>query len=185
MKKLFAALLVIATMFGAPALANARTVLASGTATEHQTVGEIFYTPNYGSWEVSFEADGPFSDILVSAWANLHVHADYDAAPEFSYGYRSAIGLQQSLTNTPSGFKLRYYVPPGEVLYYNGWVEQRWIEETFVAAMADVHPTDKPVAWAFYLSAAPEPATWAMMIIGFGVAGMSLRRRFGTTPLTA
>ena len=26
-------------------------------------------------------------------------------------------------------------------------------------------------------SSAPEPATWAMMIIGFGVAGLSLRRR--------
>jgi hypothetical protein len=26
-------------------------------------------------------------------------------------------------------------------------------------------------------SAVPEPATWAMMIIGFGVAGGALRRR--------
>jgi PEP-CTERM motif len=30
------------------------------------------------------------------------------------------------------------------------------------------------------LSAVPEPATWAMMIFGFGVAGVSLRRRVAT-----
>ncbi len=30
---------------------------------------------------------------------------------------------------------------------------------------------------AFVTSAVPEPATWAMMIFGFGLAGFSLRRR--------
>ncbi len=31
----------------------------------------------------------------------------------------------------------------------------------------------------FSISAAPEPATWGMMIFGFGVAGFALRRRHG------
>ena len=31
----------------------------------------------------------------------------------------------------------------------------------------------------------PEPATWAMLILGFGLAGASLRRRRGATHVTA
>ncbi|MBS0488498.1 MAG: PEPxxWA-CTERM sorting domain-containing protein, partial [Proteobacteria bacterium] len=40
--------------------------------------------------------------------------------------------------------------------------------------------------WAqFSLSAVPEPATWAMMIIGFGVVGSTVRASRRRTALSA
>jgi len=32
-----------------------------------------------------------------------------------------------------------------------------------------------------FLAAVPEPATWALMILGFGMVGAALRRRAGST----
>lgn len=37
--------------------------------------------------------------------------------------------------------------------------------------------TEGPVDYSFSVSSAPEPATWALMILGFGVAGAQLRMR--------
>jgi hypothetical protein len=38
-------------------------------------------------------------------------------------------------------------------------------------------PTDFTGAWLTTFSGAPEPATWAMMLVGFGAIGYGLRRR--------
>jgi hypothetical protein len=38
---------------------------------------------------------------------------------------------------------------------------------------------------SFVISAAPEPATWGMMIMGFGIAGLALRRRRSMVAATA
>jgi len=41
------------------------------------------------------------------------------------------------------------------------------------------------VSYADPVGAAPEPATWAMMLLGFGLAGYGLRRRTGSKPAFA
>lgn len=40
-----------------------------------------------------------------------------------------------------------------------------------------------PVAWTLTVTSIPEPATWAMMIAGFGLAGAAMRRRYITAPM--
>lgn len=44
---------------------------------------------------------------------------------------------------------------------------------------------DRPTSWAFtggYLTdGVPEPTSWALMILGFGVAGVAMRRRYSST----
>jgi len=40
-----------------------------------------------------------------------------------------------------------------------------------------VHPTDGMILAGITLGTAPEPASWALMICGFGLAGAALRRR--------
>lgn len=36
---------------------------------------------------------------------------------------------------------------------------------------------DQPIAWDFTLTSVPEPATWALMIVGFSLAGAAARRQ--------
>ena len=40
----------------------------------------------------------------------------------------------------------------------------------------------EPVNYSYSVTAVPEPAAWAMMIVGFGLAGATLRRRTALQP---
>lgn len=47
--------------------------------------------------------------------------------------------------------------------------------ETVAELLATALPINTPFSATFTFSAVPEPATWAMMLIGFGAAGVALR----------
>ncbi len=49
---------------------------------------------------------------------------------------------------------------------------------------AQIAPQNQATVAAGTVTAVPEPASWAMMIVGFGLAGSALRRR-GTRPAVA
>lgn len=48
--------------------------------------------------------------------------------------------------------------------------------ELWIYVSGDLIDPSKRTTFALYGSPAPEPATWAMMIVGFGLAGSGLRR---------
>jgi hypothetical protein len=66
-----------------------------------------------------------------------------------------------------------------KVLGFSTGVGSGWNGGTFVGAVDNVGFTfgDNTQTYNFEVAAVPEPATWAMMIAGFGLAGATLRRR--------
>jgi hypothetical protein len=65
------------------------------------------------------------------------------------------------------------------VLGFSTGVGSGWSGGTFVGAVDNVSFAfgDNTQTYNFEVAAVPEPATWAMMIAGFGLAGATLRRR--------
>ena len=53
----------------------------------------------------------------------------------------------------------------------------RWYDKNVWLAGGLLYEPDLDGGWRFTLTAAPEPSTWAMMILGFSAAGAALRRR--------
>lgn len=66
-----------------------------------------------------------------------------------------------------------------QVIGISTGVGSGWNPGTFVGAVDNVSFTfdGESSSFNFEVSAVPEPATWAMMIAGFGLAGAALRRR--------
>lgn len=66
-----------------------------------------------------------------------------------------------------------------KVTGFSTGVGSGWSPGTFVGAVDNVSFTfdDNTSSFNFEVSAVPEPATWAMLIAGFGLAGAALRRR--------
>lgn len=72
---------------------------------------------------------------------------------------------------------------PTEVTYYwpNGNLKrtERWTSWFY---LSDQWSDVSEVPFTFTLSVAPEPATWGLMILGFGLMGVGLRRRRAVAP---
>jgi hypothetical protein len=66
----------------------------------------------------------------------------------------------------PAGLSIPAYANPGGSLYQSG---NFFSPSTFYA--------DRSAAFSLASAAVPEPASWAMMIIGFGLVGAARRRR--------
>ncbi len=50
------------------------------------------------------------------------------------------------------------------------------LDENFSVFLQAQIPEPPDAQWIFSVTSAPEPATWTLMILGFGAAGLSLRR---------
>ena len=131
---------------------------------------------------VSFECSGTFTSVCGSG-------PPYD----FTFAYPSLIGpanlnlqpgsVTQYLfgTFTPTGGN----APAGTYSFFNAAVNFNWTNAAgahFSSNIAQTCPQQNP-ACAFTRTvyaantAVPEPATWAMMLTGFGLAGAAFRRR--------
>lgn len=90
-----------------------------------------------------------------------------DAFPGFS---SVPVPTRASFTLTPSDLGLRYAVGSD---YYYGYAR---FAGSFIDSVAFETEANTPIL-AGALAAVPEPGTWAMMIVGFGIVGGALRRR--------
>lgn len=70
----------------------------------------------------------------------------------------------------PSGLSIPAYANPGGKLYQSGNFFQ-----------AGQFYADRSAAFALASAAVPEPASWALMIVGFGLVGAAARRRTAVT----
>jgi hypothetical protein len=119
----------------------------------------------------------------------------YITVQYFVDGGEVQFGIRQTPSNGPNGFTLFFaqgfqvndpdfgpYIlfevtPPTRIGYYLNGV----LNETTAGAASDEIADPNGFTYVFP-GTVPDPATWAMMILGFGLAGAGLRRR---SPLPA
>lgn len=141
---------------------------------------------NYLAADGAFQV-GPISQVISGLTAGVQyvVNFDWAGAQQNGFNGPNTEQWEVSLGSGPSQFTAVYNNPSHG---FSGWVHESF---TFTAdGTSDVlsflaHGTPEGVppfslldgVSLNALSPAPEPATWAMALIGFGVVGSALRRR--------
>ncbi len=133
------------------------TVLAAGQAllsqVFNQTVGGINYDTSYAMTAgCSINADNLCSIVIPSSLAN------------FTNPWANATGVANFAVETSDRVLVGYGASPN----FNSTASSGWTWADFY-----LHGTTPPV---YGVAAVPEPATWAMMLMGFGAIGFSMRR---------
>lgn len=180
----------------APSVASAASVLA--TAPSAQVIGSLAAGQSYtvtasgivalcgscnGGGALSFNPDGTVATPAQPPYAAFNGGPkDYDPSQSTStYGFYGAGvffgALYGSYTATPTSASDLFLIGYGTTIAAGS-------ARTLYGVINDSNYSDNPAS-AFTATLAlnatpagvPEPATWAMMIVGFGAIGGSLRRR--------
>lgn len=186
MKQIVGAVLACAVTLlgGAPASA---TVLYSefGTSLGPYISDDL---PGHGVYRLEFVSSAPVEFEFVGGYTD---HWDIFIAPPPKPHSQYLDGDDYSFELVESGVattaKFRFEVPPTEYTFFTAsssaygvpdgtelYHEQRY-EGPYYRFLA-FSPSDEEFIYYFQISAVPEPATWALFILGFGFAGTALRR---------
>ena len=149
---------------------------AISTSASAATFYDRVDAPGVGRWLVTYQFDQAGS-LTVEPWEMFNANV-YDASGDYVFGYDNDIDLAHKVfTNTDSiSFVLRVNNPGNWYGWGGGQVERY----EYYAWANTYGEFTNPVKWSVttdYLGAVPEPATWAMMIIGFGAVGSTVRKR--------
>lgn len=169
-----------AAVFTVEALAHSSNNGAgTGLATIALDAGDVF--------TVSADLDDLWSAGALPRWSN----ADGLTAPLFATGTDESgqaagvqIGADFGLLNI-DGFAAPYGALVGQIgagpgsyrLLGTSFTGPAWATGTLVLYYWDTFTADNSNQVDVNITAVPEPATWGLMIAGFGLAGAALRRR--------
>lgn len=172
-------LLAVAAAANLSVPAEAGVVYQTGSTFDEPYFDEMmFYVPvsGPGGFLFSVKLDGDYSAF----YGQMEKYIDYDFYCQGVWcGGNNGAGPVGAFRETSPGF----YQLAGILLPYR--VEGDWDfttvyqAEDFQNLIIGVIPgvARTPVRWTLTISAAPEPASWALMITGFGLAGSAVRRR--------
>lgn len=132
--------------------------------------------------------DGPFTIPASVTRTNFAFFLEGDAFPNVNTGVDSNIKiyngsniiLNQSGNTTTSGFlasTIDIYPPNNGAITFDSFTTSFTIYDLQTPASVYRGVFDYTLVHDNALGAVPEPATWALMIGGFGLAGAALRRR--------
>lgn len=124
-----------------------------------------------------------FGEFSVYAYQEVHYH-ETPSDGSIGYGYRGYQGTQTDLRAGTLGFTVDYTTSERE--HYSGCCVTghggnpvSYIAETYYRPLIFIDftfaPGSDPITVTMTASPAPEPVTWSMMIVGFGLSGMALR----------
>lgn len=164
----------IASAFVAGAFAVATPATAATTITLTPSADGSFsgtsgaVTPDFGSFSDAYEFSVPNVGVISANALSLSIVTQLT----LTGGFLNDIALQvQEFSTSPNAFKTYYLsLPTGYATIPTGANPQKLVingnSQGGGSYTANVT-----------FAAVPEPATWALMILGFGVVGYALRRR--------
>jgi hypothetical protein len=125
--------------------------------------------PNQGGAELATGRDTTFSNShwFDVSWTPVEVTANHTYYLVFTEAYPTNYGIAGDFTNPYGG---------GIAYAGDGFVSHSGVDYAF-RTYADPSYVPPKAAEPGPSGAAPEPAYWALTILGFGIAGATLRRR--------
>lgn len=141
---------------------------------------------NSTGFSASFTLD---SNIELSPFANLEpgLFFVFDAPGTYSDGSTTAgLTFYDALNGggmtilTKEGFTEASFVGPE---LFSGSLTEPTLLAFDAASFADYYDPSITYTVSAIASAAPEPATWGMLLLGFGIAGGAIRRRGESRPV--
>jgi hypothetical protein len=187
-------LLAFASALAIASGANAMIAPFGGAATGTDPLGHTWVTTNSGapSWGEPGRGRGTLSfnpagnaDVTGNTWAN-----------RFSFIFLEGVGgsIDQTPAVGPGGFELTTRFSTGGILWNEQFVGNNKViftaptgvkinqGDSFFVNISFTGPVDLNKfsfagLWTDVGTGVPEPATWALMLGGFGLAGVALRRR--------
>ncbi|HEY9235112.1 MAG TPA: PEPxxWA-CTERM sorting domain-containing protein [Phenylobacterium sp.] len=138
-----------------------------------------------------------YDDLSATLMSREYKYSDdftaWDGAPHFWPIPWEASGVSAPVfTQTPNGFTLYIELPPDTQTHSNGcyfydkpcgyWQYEEYRLDLYMIMLMEPGSAGKTYTLEHFdrpPTAVPEPATWAMMIIGFGLVGSGLRRARG------
>jgi hypothetical protein len=175
--------------FGAALLASGIPVAASASfecdtcvfdPTEQDRIDYDYTVPSDGRtyrWTIMSTSSDPTATIRLAEPNQTEVLYDYrdgsfiyDGSPSYRFDQTVTPGLTTILVRAPRSFDL--CDEPGSMTDPCRAVVHIWGNGTFLTVAGSA-----PITATFSESVVPEPASWTLMISGFGVAGAAMRYR--------
>lgn len=170
----------------APSAAQAGVVVdVSGFTDERGLFDLDYYDLDRGRYEITFAFDRPLSGFRTYAGTRYIYDLICPGSPPFFCGGGDGLNPFEFTNEDARIFSAAFTLHPEYTI--ETWPGQyvRFRPNSFVGGPVEAfdarEPTVEnpptPIGYRLTITAVPEPASWAMMIAGFGLAGAALRRR--------